>query len=197
MSTLQRDRGERLGGGGLLDALLLEEAGDLLAAGPARGVLPAGGRQVEARGSTTLREHLLLLDPQALGVERRRLLHRDQRHQLEQVVLDHVARGADAVVVAGAAADADVLGHGDLHVVDVVGVPDRLEHGVGEAHRQDVLDRLLAEVVVDPEDRARAGRRRPAMSLSSRADSRSWPNGFSTTTRRQEPSLGRRRARAP
>jgi hypothetical protein len=35
-----------------------------------------------------------------------------------------VARGADAVVVAGATADADVLGHRDLHVVDVVGVPD-------------------------------------------------------------------------
>ena len=76
-------------------------------------------------------------------------------HQLEQVVLDHVAGGADAVVVAGPATDADVLGHGDLHVVDVVGVPDRLEQLVGEAHRQDVLDRLLAEVVVDPEDRAR------------------------------------------
>ena len=71
------------------------------------------------------------------------------------MVLDDVARGADAVVVAGAAADADVLGHGDLHVVDVVGVPDRLEHLVGEAQRQQVLDRLLAEVVVDPEDRVR------------------------------------------
>ena len=115
----------------------------------------AGGRQVEPAGEHDAREHLLLLDPQALGVERRRLLHRDQRHQLEQVVLDHVAGGADAVVVAGAAADAAVLGHRDLHVVDVVGVPDRLEHGVGEAHRQDVLHRLLAEVVVDPEDRAR------------------------------------------
>ena len=44
------------------------------------------------------------------------------------MVLDHVAGRADAVVVAGPAADADVLGHGDLHVVDVVAVPDRLEH---------------------------------------------------------------------
>jgi hypothetical protein len=69
------------------------------------------------------------------------------------VVLDDVAGGADAVVVAGAAADADVLGHRDLHVVDVVAVPDRLEHGVAEPERQDVLHRLLAEVVVDAEDR--------------------------------------------
>ncbi len=95
-----------------------------------------------------------------VGVEGDRLLHRDQRHQLEQVVLDHVARRADAVVVAGAAADADVLGHRDLHVVDEVGVPERLEHLVGEPHRQDVLHRLLAEVVVDPEDRL--GRERVA-----------------------------------
>ncbi len=67
------------------------------------------------------------------------------------MVLDDVARRADAVVVAGTAADADVLGHGDLHVVDVVGVPDRFVELVGEAQRQDVLDRLLAEVVVDAE----------------------------------------------
>ena len=71
------------------------------------------------------------------------------------MVLDDVAGGADAVVVARAAADADVLGHRDLHVVDVVGVPDRLEHLVGEPEREEVLDRLLAEVVVDPEDAVR------------------------------------------
>lgn len=44
--------------------------------------------------------------------------------------------GADAVVIAGAAADADVLGHRDLHVVHIVGVPDRLVHGVGETQGQ-------------------------------------------------------------
>ena len=86
-------------------------------------------------------------------MEGERLLHRGQRHQLQQVVLDDVARRADAVVVAGATAEADVLGHGDLHVVDVVGVPDRLEELVGEAQRQQVLHGLLAEVVVDAEHR--------------------------------------------
>ena len=101
----------------------------------------------------TRRQHLGLLQPQRLRVEADRLFHRDQGEQLQQVVLDDVARGADAVVVAGAAADADVLGHGDLHVVDVRAIPDRLEQGVREPQRQDVLDRLLAEVVVDAEDR--------------------------------------------
>ena len=69
------------------------------------------------------------------------------------MVLDHVPGDPDAVEVAGPAADADVLGHGDLHVVDVVVVPDRLEQLVGEAQRHQVLHRLLAQVVVDPEHR--------------------------------------------
>ena len=69
------------------------------------------------------------------------------------MVLDDIAGGADAVVVAGPPAQSDVFGHGDLHVVDVVRVPDRIPQLVGEAQRQDVLHRLLAQVVVDPEYR--------------------------------------------
>ncbi len=71
------------------------------------------------------------------------------------MVLDDVACRADAVVVPGSAADADVLGHRDLDVVDVVVVPDRLVHLVREPQREQVEDRLLAEVVVDAEDRLR------------------------------------------
>ena len=68
------------------------------------------------------------------------------------MVLQHVPGGAGGVVEAGPGADADVLGHGDLHRVDVLGVPQRLEQVVGEPQGEDVLDRLLAQVVVDPED---------------------------------------------
>src|SRR5580698_7318964 len=50
-----------------------------------------------------------------------------------------VAGGADPVVVPRPAADPDVLRHGDLHVVHVRPVPDRLVQRVGEAERQDVL----------------------------------------------------------
>ena len=125
----------------------------LLAALPARGVLAARGAGGQVGRQPDGRQHLLLLGAQRVGVERHRLLHRGQRQQLEQVVLDHVPGRADAVVVAGPAADADVLGHGDLHVVDVAAVPDRLVQRVGEAQRQDVLDRLLAQVVVDAEHR--------------------------------------------
>ena len=55
----------------------------------------------------------------------------------------------DAVVVSAPALDADRFGHRELDLVDVALVPQRLEDAVGEAKRQDVLHRLLAEVVVD------------------------------------------------
>ncbi len=42
--------------------------------------------------------------------------------------------------------------HGDLDVIDIIPVPDRLKEGVGEAEGQDILDRLLAQVMIDAED---------------------------------------------
>ena len=70
------------------------------------------------------------------------------------MVLDDVAQRAGMVVIGAAPFDAEGLGDGDLHMVDMVGVPQRLEQGVGEAERHEVLDRLLPEIVVDPVDLA-------------------------------------------
>ena len=148
---LQLDRSVRVGLRRGVDAVLFEVAHDLLAALPACGVLPAHRVLAQVVGEHGGPEDLQFLRDQGLGVEGGGLLHRGQREELEEVVLDDVPGRADAVVVAGAAADADVLGHGDLHVVDEGPVPDRLEHLVGEAQRQDVLDGFLAQVVVDAE----------------------------------------------
>ena len=71
---------------------------------------------------------------------------------LEQVGHDHVPVGAGRVVERGPALDRQRLRHVDLHVPDVITVPDRLEQPVREPERQDVVDRLLAQEVVDPED---------------------------------------------
>jgi len=65
---------------------------------------------------------------------------------------EHVAKGAGALVEAPAHFDRKSLRDVDLDVIDVVAVPDRLEHAVGEAQRQQVLHRLAPEVVVDPVD---------------------------------------------
>ena len=68
------------------------------------------------------------------------------------MVLHHVAQRAGRVVVGDAVLQADRLGHGDLHMVDMRRVPQRLVERVGEAQRHQVLHRLLAEIVVDAED---------------------------------------------
>ena len=67
---------------------------------------------------------------------------------------------AGRVVELAAPLDADRLGHGDLHVVDVIAVPQRLEDAVGEPEHHDVLDRLLAEIMVDAIDLALSPARR-------------------------------------
>ena len=68
------------------------------------------------------------------------------------MVLEHVANHARIVVVIGAVVHIDRLRDGDLHVADVVAVPQGLEDRVREAQVEDVLRRLLAEVVVDAVD---------------------------------------------
>ena len=65
------------------------------------------------------------------------------------MVLHHVARHARMVIVAAAQLHAELLGDGDLHIVDVAAVPDRLKHAVPEAKDHDVLHGFFAEVVVD------------------------------------------------
>ncbi len=114
-------------------------------------------------------------------------------------------RAPTPFVVAGAGAEsispgrrvvlgqALLLGHGDLHVVDVLRVPQRLEDAVGEAQHQQVLHRLLAEVVVDAVGLALGERRRRPVRITSRALSRSRPIGFSTMTRRERRAARRRR----
>ena len=79
-------------------------------------------------------------------------IHREQRNHLQQMVLHHVADGADLLVEGAAALHAELFGHGDLHIADVVAVPNRFEKGIGEAKIQDVLHRFLAQIMVDPKN---------------------------------------------
>ncbi|MNZ61890.1 hypothetical protein D3C78_799930 [compost metagenome] len=65
------------------------------------------------------------------------------------MVLNHVAQLAGLVEIAPTAFDADLLGHGDFHVGDGVLVPLGFEQAVGEAQGDQVLHRLLAQVMVD------------------------------------------------
>ena len=59
-------------------------------------------------------EHLDLLVAHGVGLEAHGSLHRGQREELEQMALEHVAEHARLVVVAGAMADGERFGGGDL-----------------------------------------------------------------------------------
>jgi hypothetical protein len=96
-------------------------------------------------------QHLDLLVAHRGRIEVGRRLHRHQRQQLQHVVLDHVAQRPGAVVIIAAALEADRLGDADLDMIDMGAVPQRLEQRIGEAQSQQVLDRFLAEIMVDPE----------------------------------------------
>ena len=69
------------------------------------------------------------------------------------MVLDYVANGAGFIVEGTPTLNPEGLGHGDLYALDIVAVPDGLEHRVAEAEHQQVLHGLLAEVMVDSKDR--------------------------------------------
>ena len=92
---------------------------------------------------------LHLLIAHAVAGDRGGRLHGHEREHGEDVVLHHVARHAGVVVVAAAQLHAEFLGDGDLHIVDVAAVPDRLEHAVPEAEDHDVLHGFFSKVVVD------------------------------------------------
>ena len=68
------------------------------------------------------------------------------------MVLDHVPHRARFFIVAATAFDAERLCDGDLHMIDVRAVPQRLQENVGEAQRHEILHRFLAEIVIDAED---------------------------------------------
>jgi hypothetical protein len=69
------------------------------------------------------------------------------------VVLDDVADRAFVVVEGAPIRHIERLRHCQLHRRDVLAVPDGLEEAVCESKILQVLDRLLAQVVVDAEDR--------------------------------------------
>ena len=145
---------ERLGLRLRVDLLLLAVARDLAWRRPSPGRTGRARRRRRHRPGRDVDgpQDLDLLVAQGVRLERRRRLHRDQADELEEVVLEDVARGAGLLVERAAVLDADRLGHGDLDVVDVAPVPERLEDAVAEPEDQQVPDRLLAEVVVDAID---------------------------------------------
>src|SRR6185437_10790905 len=85
---------------------------------------------------------LLVLD--RLGIRGQRRFHRQVCHDLEQMILHHVADRAVGVIKSAAALYAKTLGHRDLHALNVAPIPYRLEKGIGKTEQYQILYRLLA-----------------------------------------------------
>ena len=76
---------------------------------------------------------------------------REGQH-LQQMGDHHVAAGAAGFVERRSMPDGQRLGHVDLHMIDVLTIPDGFEQTVAESEGEDVERGLLAEEVVDAED---------------------------------------------
>jgi hypothetical protein len=68
------------------------------------------------------------------------------------VVLDDIADRPGGVIKVTSSFDPELLRHCDLHTLDVIPVPDRLQKAIGEAKEQKIENRFFTEVVVDPKD---------------------------------------------
>jgi hypothetical protein len=139
---LEAEDGERLNRGAGGDANDITIAAEL-GAGDVIGVERADGLEELGAGIA----HVLVV---AAGGG----FHAEAGDELEHVVLDDVADGSGLVVETATVGDAEVLGHSDLDAFNVGMAPAGLDERVGVAEVEEVLDGLLAEVVVDAEDGA-------------------------------------------
>ena len=135
-------------------AFLLAIGPERLAATHGTRVLPADDvlRHLLGRHPTQGEEHLQHLVADRVRIRRHGWIHRPDGQQLQQVVLHHVAQCPGRLVVSGPRPDAERLGRGDLDVLHVIPIPERLEDAVRKAHHEHILHRLLAQVMVDAID---------------------------------------------
>src|SRR4029453_12495318 len=98
-------------------------------------------------------EQLQLFAAQGVAMASRRGIYGQQRNHLQQMVLNHVANGADFFIKTTTALHAKALRLSDLYVVHEIAIPDGLEEGVGKAEVQEILYGLLAQVVIDAKHR--------------------------------------------
>ncbi len=86
-----------------------------------------------------------------VGIESFGRFHCRQSQHLDHMVLKHVAQQTGVIEIVGATLHAQGFCDGDLHMINITRVPERLENDVGKARDYDVLNRLFSEIMVDAE----------------------------------------------
>src|SRR5579864_1436369 len=97
-------------------------------------------------------EHFDLFIADSVAMQPTGSLHGQKSYDLKHVVFYHVADRPGSVVELTPPLDAELFRHRDLHTLDVIPIPDRLQKTIGEAKEQKIEDCLFTEVVVDPKD---------------------------------------------
>ena len=98
------------------------------------------------------------------------------------MALNHVAQRARGFIKRRPLLHAEALRGGDLNVIDVVAIPKRLEDAVPESQHQKILNRVFPQKMIDAID-LRLVESFENVRLSSLAEARSRPKGFSMTMR--------------
>ena len=80
-----------------------------------------------------------------------RRLHGNQPYQLHHMVLHDVSHHSGLFIKFPPVLYAQIFGHGYLYVVHIAAVPEVFKYGVRKTEKEDVLDRLFAEIMVDTE----------------------------------------------
>ena len=81
-------------------------------------------------------------------------LHGGESQDLEQVGDHHVLVGTGGLIKTRTLAKRQCFRDINLHILDEVAVPDRLEDAIGESEHEQVLNRFLTQVVIDAIDLA-------------------------------------------
>src|SRR3990167_6147377 len=97
-------------------------------------------------------EHLYLFLVDRGGLQALRLIHSGKGEQLERVILQHIADRSGLLIILAALADTGGLIDRDIDALDVARIPDRLEYGIGEAERQEVLHHPFGQIMIEAID---------------------------------------------
>ena len=68
------------------------------------------------------------------------------------MILYYVADSAGLIVKSAASLDSEFFSHGDLNILDMRAIPDRLQERIRETAVKHVVNRLLAKVMIDTEN---------------------------------------------
>src|SRR5260221_2689167 len=96
-----------------------------------------------------LLQDLHLSIPDSLGFICIGTIHGDDTQQLKQVILDHIRKGAGAVIVSPPLTHTNLFRHADLNMVDIFIIPQRFKNIIGKPKGHDILDHLLPKIVID------------------------------------------------